>query len=366
MRQLMKLFEAELKSTLREKAVWFWLIFFPVILFVIFTVIIGGAIEESDFETKVVTVIEKPSQAADQLNAILHDIDVFKWAEDEPVSLETARELVKDRKVDAAIVLPAGNESEKVVLLMNKEKENSATAQALSGILARVLEEMNYRLANATPTFALATEYLSSGGNQIKFVDFLMTGMLALGLAQSGLFGQMGLVEYRRNGLQKRLMLTPIKMHLFGIGHIMVHLILGVIQVIVITLIGVLFFKVNLNIDFLAFIIVFAVGVIAFNAMGYMLASFSKTQESYSGLANIASFLMMFISGVFFDLAMLPEYIRPVSNVIPLTYFVSGIRDSMVYGLGVTHAPFWINIAVMAAWGLAAFIIGTMFSKRRT
>jgi ABC-type multidrug transport system permease subunit len=41
------------------------------------------------------------------------------------------------------------------------------------------------------------------------------------------------------------------------------------------------------------------------------------------GVANIVSFLMMFLSGVFFPIETMPEWLQPVSNVLPLTYFAN-------------------------------------------
>jgi ABC-2 type transport system permease protein len=72
---------------------------------------------------------------------------------------------------------------------------------------------------------------------------------------------------------------------------------------------------------------------------------------------------MMFLSGIFFDSSALPTYIKPISNILPLTYFANGIRDGMVYGLGIMHSAFWLNLGVLAAWGIVTFIIGSRFYK---
>ncbi|GGG09971.1 hypothetical protein GCM10010916_28540 [Paenibacillus abyssi] len=69
---------------------------------------------------------------------------------------------------------------------------------------------------------------------------------------------------------------------------------------------------------------------------------------------------MMFLSGIFFDLSMLPSYIKPLSVVMPLTYFANGIRDSMVYDIGMS-GEFWMNIGILAVWGIVTFLIGSKF-----
>jgi ABC-2 type transport system permease protein len=67
------------------------------------------------------------------------------------------------------------------------------------------------------------------------------------------------------------------------------------------------------------------------------------------GIANLFSFIMIFISGISFDTTNLPEYIKPISNVMPLKYFADGIRDGMVYGLVIGRTEFWVNLGILAA-----------------
>ena len=59
-KQFRQMFMAQLKMTLREKQAWFWGIFFPVILMVIFMVIFSGDSNE-EFEAKVAVVNENPN-----------------------------------------------------------------------------------------------------------------------------------------------------------------------------------------------------------------------------------------------------------------------------------------------------------------
>lgn len=364
MKKFRKLFEAEFKSTFREPAVWGWSIAFPVFLTVIFMIIFGGTDEgESNFEAKVVTVLESPNDLAENVQTTLKYIPVLRWKEDSPVTLEQAEKWVKDKTIDAAIVLPSSDSAKEIELIINKEKENSTLSQAMNGILNSVIQQINYQIAHVEPQLSLRAAYISSGSDKLEYTDFLLTGMIALSIAQAGLFGMAGMVEMRRNGLLKRLMLTPISMKLLGVSNMLVRFILGVVQVVLLTLIGVLFFKASLDVNLLSFLIIFLIGTVSFSAFGFMIASLSKAMDSYMGMANIFSFIMMFLSGIFFELSIMPDYIRPISAILPLTYFVNGIRDSMVYGLDVMNPQLWLNVGVLAAWGLVTFAIGSKFYK---
>jgi ABC-2 type transport system permease protein len=367
MNQLIKLFSANFKITFREKQVWFWSIFYPVFLLVVFLTIFGGigGGDDDSFSAKIAVVAPQTSETTDQMEEVLRNISVLKWKDEKIVTRDQAEEWLKEKDIDAIIVLPDGAASKEVELLFNREKEQAASTQVISGIINSMLGELNTSGAPVAPEYALSVDYLSSGDDDVAYSDFLLTGMIALSISQAGLFGMVGMVEMRRNGLLKRLRMTPVNMNLFGLSNMIVRFILSAIQIILLTLIGLLFYHANLDFDILAFALMFIVGTLAFAAMGYMVAAFSKSIESFMGIVNLISFLMMFLSGIFFDYALLPSWLKPVADALPLTYFVNGIRDSMVYGISIIDSTFWLNIGVLLGWTLVTFAIGSKFYNWR-
>lgn len=362
-KQFPQMFAAHLKITFREKAVWFWNIFFPVILMVLFTIIFGG--NANEFKAQVAVADTRPTEASAQLLDQLRQLPGLKIRGEGPVTPEEGRQLVLDKKVFALIELPS-EEDPAVRLVIHRENERNITAQALAGMLEQFVQQANYAALGAEPVFRLDVETVTTGGDELKFQDYLMTGMIALSLAQSGLFGMVGLVEMRRKGVLRRLRLTPASTAMFGIADMAVRFVLGVLQITLLTAVGVFGFGAKLQLHLVSLAVAFFVGVLAFNAIGYLFSAVSKSQEAYMALANIASFLMMFISGVFFPVDSLPEWLQPLARVLPLTYFVDGIRDGMVYARGIADASFWIAVAVMAAWGILAFLIGARLYKAKS
>jgi ABC-2 type transport system permease protein len=364
-KQFSKLFGASIKMMFREKQVWFWNIFFPVILMVIFMVIFGGAGKgDGSFSAKIAVVEQQANATSDMLESQLRQVPVFEWKSEQPVSMEQADTWIKDKDVDAVIVLPESQDAKSIKLIVNKENETNVTSQAVAGILDKFVQQSNWAVAGVQPTFQVETTAVSNGSEELGAVDFLLTGMIALSIAQGGLFGLVSLVDMRRKGLLRRLQMTPVKMSLYGIASMMVRFVLAAIQITLLTVIGVFGFGANLNIEIFTLIIGLVVGALAFNGIGYLISSFSKSMEAYMGVANIASFLMMFLSGVFFATNGLPEWLQPVTQVLPLTYFVNVMRDGMVYGSGIGTADFWLAIGILALWGAAAFAIGATIYKK--
>lgn len=363
--QFKKMFAAQLKLTLREKQAWFWGIFFPVILMVIFMVIFSGS-SDDEFQSEIAIVAENSNPTSEMLLTQINQLPILDVKSGEPVSRETAEQWVKDQEVDAAIVLPESAKDTSFVLVVNKEDEKGVTTQALSAILDKIVQQANLSAVGAAPTFDIQFESVTSGSNELNYTDFLLTGMIALSIAQGGLFGMVDLVEMRRKGLIKRLRMTPANMGIFGLSDMVMRLLFSIIQILLLSLIGVFIFGANLYINFSSLLIVFLIGALSFNAVGYLISSFSQTQNAYMGVANIVSFLMMFLSGVFFPVETMPDWLQPISNLLPLTYFAEGLRDSMVYETGLFSSTLWFGIGVLIIWGALSFMLGALLYKRKS
>lgn len=365
MKQFKQMFLAQLKLTFREKQAWFWGIFFPVILMSIFMVIFSGGSNE-EFESNVAIVKESPSETSEIMLSQLQQIAGMEIKSAKPVSLETATSWVKEQEVDAAIVLPDSEKSSSIELIVNKENEQSMTTQVIAGILDQFVQQANLQEASAAPIYKLEYTSVTAGNAALDYTDFLLTGMIALSIAQGGMFGMVGLVEMRRKGLMKRLRMTPANMGIFGLSDMIMRLLFSIIQIILLSLIGVFVFGASLYLNFASLIVVFLIGALSFNALGYFISSLSKTTEAYMGVANITSFIMMFLSGVFFPIESMPDWLQPVSNILPLTYFAEGLRDSMVYNTSIFTSSIWFGIGNMIIWGAITFILGSWFYKRKS
>ncbi len=96
--------------------------------------------------------------------------------------------------------------------------------------------------------------------------------------------------------------------------------------------------------------------------MGMVVTRFVKESDSADAAANFITFPMMFLSGSFFPLEFMPDFLQTIATVLPLTYLNNGLRDSMVYG-NVSSALF--NTAVMLGVGVFFIIIGALITNWR-
>jgi ABC-2 type transport system permease protein len=102
-------------------------------------------------------------------------------------------------------------------------------------------------------------------------------------------------------------------------------------------------------------------GALTFVSMGYAVSSFAKTQEGVMPIVQIISFPMLFLSGVFFPLEILPEFMRGVAAYLPLTFLSDALRQVTVGGTPV-H-PLIVDIGALLGWLTLSFVAAIRFFR---
>jgi len=95
--------------------------------------------------------------------------------------------------------------------------------------------------------------------------------------------------------------------------------------------------------------------VFTFVGIGMILARIVKEAQSAAAAANAIAFPMMFLSGSFFPLEMMPRFLQAFARMLPLYYVNEGLRASMVFHDNVTALSYAAIIGSIAA---VVFILG--------
>jgi ABC-2 type transport system permease protein len=131
------------------------------------------------------------------------------------------------------------------------------------------------------------------------------------------------------------------------------RLIIAFTQAVIIMGVGIAFFGVEVTGSFFLSAVFIVLGAMAFLALGYVLASFTKTEDAANGITQVVQFPMMFLSGVFFPIELMPEFLQTIARLIPLTYLADALRQVMVGGAA--FAPLWVCAAVLLGWLVVCF-----------
>ena len=165
--------------------------------------------------------------------------------------------------------------------------------------------------------------------------------------------------ELRQKGILRKLATTPITRADWMISSILYQLILSIISTASIIAISYLVFDVRLNYGVLLPVLV-VVEVIAFVGIGMMLTPFAKEAESATAVSNAFLFPMMFLSGTFFPVEMMPGFLQAFAKALPLYYVNEGLRAAMIFQ-DTRYAL--ICIGVLAAAAVVVFSAG-LFATR--
>ncbi len=175
-------------------------------------------------------------------------------------------------------------------------------------------------------------------GDAIRYVDWVLPGILGMNMMFSCLFG-VGyvIVRYRKNGFLKRLRATPLRAIEFIIAQVLSRLIL-ILSITTFVFIGTKFFlDTKVEGSYLLLLLVTLIGAIALISMGLLIAARVTSEELAGGLLNLVTWPMMMLSGVWFSLEGADEWVRQVAAVFPLTHVLNAARAVMIDGAGLAQ-----------------------------
>jgi ABC-type multidrug transport system permease subunit len=172
-------------------------------------------------------------------------------------------------------------------------------------------------------------------GQEIRYVDWLLPGVLGMNMMFSALFGiGFVIVRYRKHGVLKRLKGTPLSATEFLLAQIVSRLLLIIVVSVIVFIICDLLLDFRMYGSYLNLLLVFSVGALALIALGLLIAARLKSDEVASGFANAISMPMMLLSGVWFSLEGSPQWIQWIAQCLPLTHVVDASRAIMLDGAG--------------------------------
>jgi ABC-type multidrug transport system permease subunit len=205
----------------------------------------------------------------------------------------------------------------------------------------------------------------SSGGNyhketvqgrEIRYVDWLISGLLAMNMMFSALFGVgYNIVRYRKNGVLKRLKATPLLAFEFLSAQVVSRLIL-LVTVTLIVYCGCNFFLHFAMLgSYLNLFLLLSLGSVCLVSLGLLVAARIASEEFAGGILNLISWPMMFLSGVWFSLEGAHPLVKQAAQIFPLTHIIDGARAVMTEGAGFEKiAGHLIVLTVMTAVFLIA------------
>lgn len=199
-------------------------------------------------------------------------------------------------------------------------------------------------------------------GEEIRYVDWVVPGILGMNLMFSCLFGVgFVIVRYRKSGYLKRLNATPLSATEFLLAQVFSRMLL-VIFVTSIVFTGTnLFMHFTMEGSYWNLLLVLIVGAFSLITLSLVVAARVSSEELAGGLLNLLTWPMMVLSGVWFSMEGTNPIMQWLSQLSPLTHMLTAARAIMLDGAG--FADISGQLLILVGMSLVFLLIGAATFK---
>ena len=338
---------SSLKAYFRNRGAIFFSLLVPLLIMGIFGLINFGNNTPS-------VNIGLVDQAHNQVsNTIISNLQGIKAVKLHLGSLDAEKRELTQGNRDLVAILPASIGQGSTAITAYYNQGNPQNSQVAIAIMNQFMDRASFAQAGIAPAFTLQAKPVQS--RNLTYVDFLVPGMIALSIMQTGLFGVVfTFVQWKQRGILRRLMATPMRVRDFFFSQLVTRMTTVALQIVVLLAVG--FFVFHFAGNLLYLLIVGIIGGGIFLAMGLAISGASKSEETAAPIANLVSLPLMFLSGIFFSRSNMPEWLQTITQYSPLTYVSDALRSISVDGASLWAVRtdllgifIWLGITVVLA-----------------
>jgi len=195
-----------------------------------------------------------------------------------------------------------------------------------------------------------------------RYIDFLIPGMVAMGVMFSCLWGLgYNIIDNRSKKLLRRMIATPMKRSNYLVAMITVRMAMNIVEAALLILFAWIAFGITIQGNMATLVLLFFAGNIAFSGIGIFMACHTSKTEIGNAFINIITMPMMVLSGIFFSYHNFPDWALPFIKPLPLTMLADGIRSIFIEGAGLQQVL--IPSLVLSVTGVLFFTVGLKLFK---
>ncbi len=223
-----------------------------------------------------------------------------------------------------------------------------------------------------TVVSALTIGLIGVGTGDQQLVLFLVIGAVLWGYL-SILFHEVSecIAWERGEGTLEYTFMAPVKRFTQLMGNALYAITYGLGRAAVQLLVCALFFGISLaGANFLTAAVVLVVSSLPFLGLGLACAVLPLlSRERGSQATHIFQASILLVSGVYYDVSVLPSWLRPFSVVSPATYTLRAMRAAVMDGVGLADVGNELLILVISGVvlipvGFACFVLGERWAKK--
>jgi ABC-2 type transport system permease protein len=302
----------------------------------------------------------------------------LKDAED----FEDIKTMILDGEVNGGIIISQNFSSDLLAgrqgnVTIITDQSNPQLSLSMQGILTETIEQMGTQTASYTlnitygvpqdSAHAMVVPYnvVTKGivAGESSYFQFMAPGIMAMVVMMALMTGLPHAISYEKDiGTLDGMLVAPVRRLSIILGKTLAQTTRGMIQGVIILILAILLFGVVVQGNLLLVFFILFLCVFSFVGLGIMITSFTDKEETASMVMMTLMFPMMFLSGVFFPIQQMPEFMQYIAYALPLTYATTALRKVMVLGADVSAIS--VELIFLVVFGTVLLLIAIpMFKK---
>lgn len=305
---------------------------------------------------------------ATELMRALRRSPAFDLVEQEPSQSALDRAMVAGR-IKIGFTIPAGasrdaQRGRPVTVPMLVDGSDASVAQAAYGAAERISAEFSAWLDPLGESPSVIVRPRTLFNPSLRTPNFLVPGLIGL-LMQNVtiILTALSIVNERERGTLEQMRVTPIGAAAIVLGKLVPYGIIGFVDLLLVLLAMTAIFGVPIA-GSIGLLLGLSLAFLMANlGLGLLVSTVARSQLQailVTVFFLIPSFLL---SGMFFEIDLMPLPAQAISYALPMTYFLEILRGIIVRGAGL--ADLWLPAVVTVAFGIGTFALASVrFSAR--
>lgn len=297
-------------------------------------------------------------------------------------SLESLKEGIRSHEINGGIFIDKDfskkiDSFRQAELIVVEDQANPQASQTFTQALSRMVEIYSKRISaeKIAVQQGMPSETIKSIVEPVKvkiegivkgkrnYFEFVAPGIIAMIVMTAVLTGLAAAISREREiGTLDGILISPINRVAIVLGKALAQAVRGLVQGSIVLILASIVFGVKIAGSLVLILIILILGIFSFVGFGILVSASAAEQETATQLLFMFQFPMLFLSGVFFPISMMPVFMQYLSKAIPLTYAIEALRKVMVLGGGINSVK--NEMLVLALFGIATTSISVPLFKK--
>ncbi len=179
-----------------------------------------------------------------------------------------------------------------------------------------------------------------------RFIPYLVPMLIAMVSSSSAIYSIGTILPiYRESGILKRITVSPLKGWTYIYGLVSARFLIALFQSLLIIIIAKLFYNFEIKGDVFSLLLFLLIGILSTLSIGGFIAGISKNSESATSISNFTFTPLMFLSGAFVPMFILPKFFQKLAQISPVYHFIKALQDIIIIGNSLKKE--WIHLAFL-------------------